>query len=108
MELRQLSTFCAVVESGSVTTASRALGYAQSTVTAQLQTLEVSVGTDLFERHGKRLHLTSAGREVYDRARVVIRDVNEIREALAERKEGVAGDVRLGSIESAAESHVSK
>jgi len=108
MELRQLSTFCAVVESGSVTAASRALGYAQSTVTAQLQTLEASVGTDLFERHGKRLHLTSAGREVYDRARVVIRDVDEIREALAGRKEGVAGDVRLGSIESAAESHVSK
>ncbi len=106
MELRQLSTFCSVVESGSVTAASRTLGYAQSTVTAQLQTLEASVGTPLFSRDGKRLNLTSAGREVYDRARVVIRDVDDIRGALAELKDGVAGEVGLGAIESAADERV--
>lgn len=106
MELRQLSTFCSIVESGSVTAASRSLGYAQSTVTAQLQTLEASIGTPLFERDGKRLNLTNAGREVYDRARVVMRDVDDIRGALAELKDGVAGEVGLGAIESAADSRV--
>jgi DNA-binding transcriptional LysR family regulator len=102
MELRQLSTFCAVVESGSVTGASRRLGYAQSTVTAHVQALEASVGMPLFARGGKRLALTSTGREAYDRARVVMRGVDDLRGAIAGVREGIAGDVRLGAIESAA------
>jgi len=106
MELRQLSTFCTVVESGSLTAASRVLGYAQSTVTAQLQGLEASVGTALLARDGKRVKLTAAGREVYDRARVVMRDVDDIRGALAELKDGVSGEVGLGAIESAADTRV--
>jgi DNA-binding transcriptional LysR family regulator len=106
MELRHLSTFCSVVESGSLTAASRALGYAQSTVTAQLQSLEASVGAALLARDGKRVKLTAAGREVYDRARVVMRDVDDIRGALAELKDGVSGEVALGAIESAADTRV--
>lgn len=106
MELRQLSTFCTVVESGTLTAASRALGYAQSTVTAQLQGLEASVGAPLLRRDGKRMVLTGAGREVYDRARVVMRDVDDIHGALAELKDGVSGEVGLGAIESAADTRV--
>ncbi|MBD5655074.1 MAG: LysR family transcriptional regulator substrate-binding protein [Candidatus Eremiobacteraeota bacterium] len=55
---------------------------------------------------GKRLQLTTAGREVYDRARIVIRDVDDIRSALAELEDGVSGEVGLGSIESAADFRV--
>ncbi len=106
MELRQLATLCSIVESGSITAAARALGYAQSTVTAQLQTLEFSAGSPLFTRDGKRLNLTAAGHEVYERARMVVREVDDIRGALAELKDGVAGDVGLGAIESAADTRV--
>jgi DNA-binding transcriptional LysR family regulator len=106
MELRQLSTFCTVVDSGSLSAASRLLGYAQSTVTAQLQSLEASVGAPLLHRDGRRVGLTDAGREVYDRARVVIRDVDDIHGALAELKGGLSGEVGLGAIESAAETRV--
>jgi DNA-binding transcriptional LysR family regulator len=106
MELRQLATLCSVVESGSVTAAARALGYAQSTVTAQLQSLEASAGAPLFARAGKRLSLTVAGREVYERARVVVREVDDIRGALADLADGVSGDVGLGAIESAADTRV--
>jgi DNA-binding transcriptional LysR family regulator len=106
MELRQLSTFCTVVDTGSVTAASRTLGYAQSTVTAQLQVLEASVGVSLLVREGKGVRLTAAGREVYDRARVVMRDVDDIRGALADLEDGVSGEVALGAIDSAADSRV--
>jgi len=106
MELRQLATLCSVVESGSVTAAARALGYAQSTVTAQLQSLEAAAGASLFAREGKRLNLTAAGRAVYDRARVVVREVDDIRGALADLADGVSGDVGLGAIESAADTRV--
>jgi DNA-binding transcriptional LysR family regulator len=106
VELRQLSTFCTVVERGTLTAASHTLGYAQSTVTAQLQGLEASAGVSLLRREGKRMVLTDAGREVYDRARVVIRDIGDIHGALAELKDGLSGEVGLGAIDSAAETRV--
>jgi DNA-binding transcriptional LysR family regulator len=106
MELRQLSTFCNVVDSGGIGAAAKALGFAQSTVTAQIQGLEASIGSDLFVRDGKRLALTPAGRTVYERARDVLRGVDELRDALGDIDAGAAGEVRLGAIESAASSRV--
>jgi len=60
-ELRQLRTFQAVAARQSVTRAAAALGYAQSSVTAQIQALEEDVGVPLFDRIGRRVELTKAG-----------------------------------------------
>jgi DNA-binding transcriptional LysR family regulator len=106
MEFRQLATFCNVVDAGGIGAAAKALGFAQSTVTAQIQGLEASIGSPLFVRDGKRLALTPAGRTVYDRARDVLRGVDELRGALDDIGAGAAGEVRLGAIESAASSRV--
>lgn len=63
MELRHLLTFIAVVEAGSFTKAAAALGYVQSSVTAQIQSLETELGTALFDRFGKKTTLTHAGQK---------------------------------------------
>ncbi|MDF2935208.1 MAG: transcriptional regulator [Paenibacillaceae bacterium] len=63
MELRHLHTFIAVVEAGSFTKAAAALGYVQSSVTAQIQALEAELGTPLFDRLGKKTTLTAAGQK---------------------------------------------
>lgn len=54
MESRHLFTFLNVVEAGSFTRAARILDYAQSSITAQIQTLEAELGTPLFDRIGKK------------------------------------------------------
>ena len=61
MELRHLFTFIAVVEAGSFTRAASHLDYAQSSVTAQIQSLEAELGTPLFNRLGNKIVLTEAG-----------------------------------------------
>ena len=53
MEIRNLNTFTKVAEAGSLSGAARALGYAQSTVTMQMQQLEQELGAPLYERVGK-------------------------------------------------------
>lgn len=53
--------FLAVAETGSVRSASRALNVAASAVSRQLQLLEQSLGTSLFDRSGRGLQLTPAG-----------------------------------------------
>lgn len=65
MDFKQLTTFKKVVETGNITSAANELSYAQPTVTLHIQTLEHDLGVSLFERIGKKLVLTDAGRELY-------------------------------------------
>jgi DNA-binding transcriptional LysR family regulator len=61
MELRHLNTFKVVAEVKGFTRAAESLGYAQSSITAQIQALEEELGVQLFNRLGKRIVLTEAG-----------------------------------------------
>lgn len=63
MELKNIHTFIKVAEFGNFTRASAELGYAQSTVTMQIQQLENELRANLFERNGKRVRLSAAGQE---------------------------------------------
>lgn len=63
MELKNINTFIKVAELGNITKASAELGYAQSTVTMQIQQLENELNANLFERHGKRIQLSTAGHD---------------------------------------------
>lgn len=62
MEFRQLHAFCAVANTSSFTHAAKMLGYAQSSISTQIQLLEQELNTKLFERLGKNVVLTSEGR----------------------------------------------
>lgn len=61
MELKTLSTFRTAAATLSFTQTAAALGYVQSSVTAQIQQLEKELGVPLFDRYGNRLALTDAG-----------------------------------------------
>jgi len=61
VDLRTLHTFRVAARTLSFTRAAAALGYAQSSVTAQMKGLEESLGVALFDRMGNRLQLTDPG-----------------------------------------------
>lgn len=84
MELRHLSTFRAVVATGSFTRAAAVLGYAQSSVTAHIQALESELGVPLFDRLGKQVLLTAAGRSFSDYATRLLDLADEARTAVAD------------------------
>ena len=64
MELKYLNTVRMILETGSFQEAARRLHYTQSTVTFQVQQLEKELNVKLFEKLGRRMALTQAGREV--------------------------------------------
>lgn len=68
MESRHLRTFRAVASSLSFTRASTELGYAQSSITSHIQALEKELGVPLFDRLGKRVALTEAGKRLHEYA----------------------------------------
>jgi DNA-binding transcriptional LysR family regulator len=82
LDLRELKTFQTVASQKSVTRAAVVLHYAQSTVTAQIQSLEAEVGVPLFDRIGRRLELTLAGRQLLGYAGRLLDLANEAARAL--------------------------
>ena len=72
MDLRLLRYFLGVVDTGSVTAASRALFVAQPSLSRQMRRLEADLGLDLFNRSDGRLSLTAAGRAFYPVARDLV------------------------------------
>ncbi|MFD2043112.1 LysR family transcriptional regulator [Ornithinibacillus salinisoli] len=62
MDIKQLVTFKTAAENLNFTQTAKILKYAQSSVTAQIKSLEMELDTQLFERLGKKLYLTEAGK----------------------------------------------
>ncbi|MER7624327.1 LysR family transcriptional regulator [Streptomyces sp. NPDC126503] len=99
MELRLLATFEKVAAVLSFTRAAAELGYAQSSVTGQIRSLETSLGTELFERLGSRIRLTEAGERLLPYARRMAELAEEARTAVAGAGEP-AGTIAVGTMES--------
>ena len=68
MDLRELATFRLAAQTLSFTRTADLLGYAQSSVTAQMQALEQEFGVPLFNRLGRRITLTEAGERLAEYA----------------------------------------
>ncbi|MNM14964.1 HTH-type transcriptional regulator GltR [compost metagenome] len=101
MESRHLFTFLEVVEAGSFTRAAQKLDYAQSSITAQIQALEQELGQPLFDRIGKKIVLTDAGRRLLPYARQIMR-MHSMAEEDLRAHSGVSGLLRIGAPESLA------
>ncbi|MFG3495566.1 LysR family transcriptional regulator [Streptomyces sp. NPDC047928] len=99
MELRLLVTFVKVAEVLGFTQAAAELKYAQSSVTAQIRSLESSLGTELFDRLGSRIRLTEAGERLLPYARQIIELADEARAAVAGAGEP-EGTLTVGTVES--------
>jgi DNA-binding transcriptional LysR family regulator len=78
-----------------------ALHLTQPAVSMQIRQLEHFAGVPLFERIGRRLHLTGAGEELVGHARAVLGALEEADEAFAALKGLRGGRVRLAVVSTA-------
>ena len=97
MTLDQLRVFVAVAEREHVTQAAAHLNLTQSAVSAAISTLEERHAVHLFDRVGRRIVLTDAGRLFLDEARAVL-----ARAAQAERLLGDLAGLKRGTLRLAA------
>jgi len=95
--LDAMNTFVKVAESGSLSAASRRLGRSLASVSRQLAALEARLGGRLLHRTTRRLGLTEAGRDFYDRAKRILGEVEEAERALGEAAAAPSGRLRLSA-----------
>lgn len=80
MEIRYLKTFKTIVDLGGFTKAADYLGYAQSTVTFHIKSIEEEVGSPVFDRIGKKVFLTETGRLLLPHVQKMLAVYKDIRE----------------------------
>lgn len=91
----QLHAFLATVETGSLSAAARQLGLTQPTVGRQVAALEQDLGVLLFERVGRSLSLTSAGRELFESARSMSEAASRLSLIASGQSQSIEGLVRI-------------
>lgn len=99
MELKNLRTFAAVADTGSVAGASRELHCVQSNVTTRIKSLEGELGVELFNRSRSGMALTAAGTAFLPYALDVMRAELRARSSVEDFGSSVKF-LRIGSMES--------
>jgi DNA-binding transcriptional LysR family regulator len=100
--VEQLLAFVTVADSGHVTRAADDLGVTQSTVTHHLKAFERALGLRLFERAGRRLRPTDAGRSLVAPARVAARSLEQLMAAADDLRSGKVGELKVGASQTSA------
>ncbi|MBS0124042.1 LysR family transcriptional regulator [Thetidibacter halocola] len=97
LNLHHLRLFRAIARDGTLTGAARALNLSQSALSTQIKALEDSLGHALFERRGRGLILTEAGRIALDHAEVIFRTAEDLSATLSESG-GARRALRVGAL----------
>lgn len=78
MNTKNLVTFKTILEMGSFQKAADKLSYTQSTVTFQIKQLEEELSLKLFEKIGRRMELTQAGKDILPYVDMVLQGMEQI------------------------------
>ena len=97
LNLHHLRLFRAVATDGTLTGAARWLNLSQSALSTQIKTLEAALGHDLFERRGRGLVLTEAGRIALDHAEAIFRTADDLTATLRETSQA-RRPLRVGAL----------
>ena len=96
MNLRDLRYLIALSEHKHFGRAAAASFVSQPTLSTQIRKLEDELGVSLVERAPRRVMLTPIGRDIAERARKVIAEVEQMAEIARRSQDPEAGTVRLG------------
>ncbi|MCU0775795.1 MAG: LysR family transcriptional regulator [Ideonella sp.] len=96
MDLKQIETFVRVAEHGSFSRASGVLRIAQPALSRQVRALETELRQRLFDRNGRGVTLTAAGRRLFAHGVGILQQVERARLDLEEHRGAPVGRLSLG------------
>ena len=95
MDWDKLKIFHAVAEAGNFTKATYSLNLSQSAISRQIQSLELELKTQLFERHARGLSLTDNGQYLFKTAHEVISKLKDVESTLMDKKDKPSGKLTV-------------
>jgi LysR family hydrogen peroxide-inducible transcriptional activator len=98
MEFHQLRYVCAIADTGSFSRAAERCRVAQPSLSQQVQKLEEDLGARLFDRLGRSVRLTEAGRAFLPHARSILHQMEAARSGVEGKRTDVRGSIAVGVI----------
>ena len=98
MEIHQLEYFVAIIETGGFSRAAERCNVAQPSLSQQIKKLENEVGQLLFDRLGRKVVLTEAGKMLLPRARTILGELQDIRVEMYTGIQDEKGTLTVGFI----------
>ena len=95
MDLKQIEYFVHVAELGSFTRAATVLRVAQPALSRQVRSLEVELRQPLFDRNGRGVTLTEAGKRLLAHGRGILQQVERARQDLEDQRGAATGHVAV-------------
>ncbi len=96
LDLDSLRIFVTAAETENFTRTAQRLHMSQPSVSQHIQNLEQQLGIDLFERHGRRVDLSTAGASLLPLVQEMLRAGRQVEEAALALSGEVAGLITLG------------
>lgn len=97
MDISALQAFLAVADTASFSQAAERLFLTQPAVSKRIAALEAELGTPLFDRIGRQVGLTEAGRALLPRARRIVDELEDSRRAIANLSGRIEGRLSFGT-----------
>jgi len=97
MDIPNLQTFIAIAEYGSFSEASEHLYLTQPAISKRIAVLETELDTRLFDRVGRHVQLTEAGRALLPRAQKILLEIEDSRRAIQNLSNSVGGILRFAT-----------
>ncbi|WP_404521538.1 MULTISPECIES: LysR family transcriptional regulator [unclassified Paenibacillus] len=94
--MRQLQYFIAVCEELHFTKASEKIGISQPTLSLQIKALEEELGMTLFNRAGKKIKMTEAGKLLLQHSAHALKDLQQAKASIEELRTEQRGSLRIG------------
>lgn len=96
MDLKQIDYFVHVAELGSFTRAASVLRVAQPALSRQVRALEVELRQPLFDRNGRGVTLTEAGKRLLAHGRGILQQVERAKQDLEDQRGAASGRLAIG------------
>jgi DNA-binding transcriptional LysR family regulator len=97
MDTNNLRTFITAAELESFSLAAEQLYLTQPAVSKRIAALEEELGAPLFDRIGRRVSLTEAGRALIGRAKLILQDIEDSRRLISNLSGSVTGRLSIGT-----------
>lgn len=97
METQNLRAFVLVAETGSFSLAAEKLHLTQPAVSKRIALLEQQLGSALFDRIGRHVSLTEAGKALLPHARTISRQLHAAEQSVRDLSGDVAGELRIAT-----------
>ena len=97
MDTNSLRTFITTAELESFSLAAEQLYLTQPAISKRIAALEEELGAKLFDRIGRHVSLTEAGRTLLQRARIILQEVEDSRRLISNLSGTVSGRLSIGT-----------